>query len=778
MTVWKVGDRDDAGAVGTLVATVVGLFAGLAAWAERRNPRAARSRPAQLAEAAEVLARLVRRQWQDEAALRQLYDPAPLSVLWTDSALPGVSDHRELIGIPITCRADSPEALATAFRGLNRRRLAVLGPAGSGKTTFVVLLTLALLHDRGEGDAEEPVPVLLSLASFDPARETLVEWLRHRIATDYPVLGDVGAYGPSVIDDLLSEQRLLPVLDGLDERPEEGRAAVLTALNETYDPYAPMVLTSRTADYTAAVAEAGVLSGAAVITPHPVRPDDALALLRLATPPGPRQQRWNALADHLSADPEAPAARVLASPLMVALARAVYVDAPGDPAELADTTRFTTPAAVEHHLLDALVPTLYGRARLRYRTGRRWDPERARRTLSHLAAGLHLRGTYDLSWWQLYRTVPVLTSKWVRAALWTAAAALLVCLAGAVARSRPWGYDPVEASGGTLNWIFLNVPTPAAVIVAGALFARARLPWIRVTRVPVTAVLAALCGAAVGVCVSVSFDLVTSYGEVGPLHQAQTALGRLGNNMVHFVLVLLVAGLPRPPDTPNRADFSLHRWRHRLPRALALVLTTALIGASIACASTLGLGDLKTSVNASVLGLACGAAVGSGLAVLRWVKGSSDRRDVLTPSHAIRADRSFAFLTCAVAVTMPVLVTELPPQFGNLVYFGGTDWVSITEWQLVAQCLNTWAFSLVVALNASAWTHYSAARLWLAARRRVPWRLQTFLRDAHRLGILRRVGPVYQFRHARLQHHLAVRQAASLPGPRRPDVSSGYPSRG
>ncbi|MFF5301355.1 hypothetical protein ACFY5F_18530 [Streptomyces sp. NPDC013161] len=31
----------------------------------------------------------------------------------------------------------------------------------------------------------------------------------------------------------------------------------------------------------------------------------------------------------------------------------------------------------------------------------------------------------------------------------------------------------------------------------------------------------------------------------------------------------------------------------------------------------------------------------------------------------------------------------------------------------------------------------------------------TFLDDAHRLGLLRAVGPVYQFRHAEFQDHLA-----------------------
>jgi hypothetical protein len=45
-------------------------------------------------------------------------------------------------------------------------------------------------------------------------------------------------------------------------------------------------------------------------------------------------------------------------------------------------------------------------------------------------------------------------------------------------------------------------------------------------------------------------------------------------------------------------------------------------------------------------------------------------------------------------------------------------------------------------------------RLWLTGN--VPWRMMSFLEDAHRLGLLRQVGPVYQFRHADLQDRLAT----------------------
>ncbi|WP_125644945.1 hypothetical protein [Nonomuraea sp. WAC 01424] len=58
--------------------------------------------------------------------------------------------------------------------------------------------------------------------------------------------------------------------------------------------------------------------------------------------------------------------------------------------------------------------------------------------------------------------------------------------------------------------------------------------------------------------------------------------------------------------------------------------------------------------------------------------------------------------------------------------------------------------------NRHAWLAFTIATAWLALKRRLPWRIMDFLDDAHRLGLLRAVGPVYQFRHAALHDHLAV----------------------
>jgi hypothetical protein len=55
-------------------------------------------------------------------------------------------------------------------------------------------------------------------------------------------------------------------------------------------------------------------------------------------------------------------------------------------------------------------------------------------------------------------------------------------------------------------------------------------------------------------------------------------------------------------------------------------------------------------------------------------------------------------------------------------------------------------------------------RQQLALRRSTPLRLMPCLEDAHRRGVLRQAGAVYQFRHARLQQRLAGEQPKPTPG--------------
>ena len=64
-------------------------------------------------------------------------------------------------------------------------RLVVLGEPGAGKTMAMVRLVLDLLARREPGSL---VPVLASVASWNPESQDLRGWLTGQLMTDYPVL--------------------------------------------------------------------------------------------------------------------------------------------------------------------------------------------------------------------------------------------------------------------------------------------------------------------------------------------------------------------------------------------------------------------------------------------------------------------------------------------------------------------------------------------------------------------------------------------------------------
>ncbi|MFC4517985.1 NACHT domain-containing protein [Streptomyces ehimensis] len=736
---WRADDHA-ADTASAIVAAVVGLFAALAVWAERRTPerRRLRSSTTQLADAQAALARLVTLQWREEALLRQLFDPAPLPVSWSDC--PCLADHREVTGGPVTCRADRTEELAARFRALPRSRLVVLGPAGSGKTTLAILLTLGLLRTRGD---DGPVPVLTSLASFDPARESAREWLARRIAADYPALADTAVYGPTAIEDLLAAHQVLPVLDGLDELPPPAWPTVLAALDATLDADAPLVLTCRTAAYADAVAEAGVLAGAAVIEPAPVRPADAFAMLRVATPPGPRQQGWDLLVENVFRHPEGGAAQALTSPLMVALARAVYADTAHDPAELADRARFPTRDAVEAHLLDALVPSLYARAQ-RQDPQRRWDPERARRYFAYLAGAMQRHSTYDLAWWQLYRWTPVLARRWTRALLGgllaaglTLAAYVLYCLTT----------DAPQWSAPVVYWYAIGL----APAVGSMLYAAGQTRSL-----PLLALYGALGN------LTPVFEVQLIHGFWAP-HTPVYVLEGLGLYGFGFLVVLYGVGPPTPPEAPSRGELGLRHWRRHLPRTVITVLASAAITAlvvtlyvrtRVAWPAGRPVKAFIAEGSAWAYGLEIGALFGVALATLHWVRRPASTQALMTPASSLRADRLVALVTTATAAVLLALPDLVISLTHLSVAPAGSETATLVNY-LTGELPIVGAGGLTLALAGRAWPHYTAARFLLAVQGRLPWHLQEFLEDAHRLGLLRQVGTVYQFRHARVQRTLA-----------------------
>ncbi|WP_406310857.1 NACHT domain-containing protein [Streptomyces thermoviolaceus] len=346
-------------------------------------------------------------QWRAEADAWRMARPAPLPVRWTPSAR-----------VPSTGQslwADTGSSLADTFLGLPHRRLVVLGSGGSGKTVLAVLLTLDLLarklgiasrqghgtEPRNPAQPDTPVPLLLSLESWDTRRLSLAAWLEERLRLDHPGLPFVDGEHPAGL--LVRRRRVLPVLDGLDELPAPRRAEVLDALAEGLGTDGDAVLVSRTDAYEALSASGHALENATVIESLPLRPRDVARYLDQVARHTGRADAWAPLVRALTDEPSGPLAQALSSPLMVWLVRQTYAAAPADPRELVDG-RFPDRRSVETHLLDRIVPAAFPRLPPddgRLHPPRPWDPQRARVWLAFLARQLSRRGESELAWWRL-----------------------------------------------------------------------------------------------------------------------------------------------------------------------------------------------------------------------------------------------------------------------------------------------------------------------------------------------------------------------------------------
>ncbi|MEV6594567.1 NACHT domain-containing protein [Streptomyces acidicola] len=746
------------GVAGTAVGLVVGVASLWMSWLGYRTARREHADSLGLSAMAEELALAARTQWQAEARVRRLNEPYALPVPWrparADVVEPWDIVVRTSTGAPADgaalppAWAGGPEGLAGSDGEIVEvftarvpgRRLLILGEPGAGKTMMLVRLLLGLLQSREPGS---PVPVIFPLASWDPDRRELDAWLAERLATDYPGLAapapTPATGGPGQVTSraraLLDQHLIIPLLDGLDELPAHTRAVALDAVNRTLPPGIPLVLTSRTAEYRAAVdppANAGVpvrLNGAAGIELDAVAPEEAAVYLRRdAGGEGtPSAERWRPVLELLPTD--APVGQALRTPLTLFLARTIYNPRPGerltalpDPAELCDTTRFPTAADVRARLFDGFIPAAY-----RPLPGHqvRWTSRQAQQTLTFLARHLEddLHGGADLAWWQLRLAVPETIQRLLSGAVLGAAMFLLTLL--------------------SFGLTILNLFAEGGLVDLLALFCAA--PTI-------------------------------------PLFLGGWDGGLLGSPL--WMLAVCAAYLPagwllshvfrlRERNTPAlRGRWSWNR------RSLLLGLGTAVL-----------VGTVFDFLLDRVAGVGWGAVAGLVCwLVAAWSAAPADLSSVTSPQELLRQDRracwgfvrTGALLGLLAGLLLGIVVGYLDRNLGD------GDPLGTLVGSAVFGCgIGFWSglvLGLAAALHRTAWGDFTLSRLYLAARYQgaLPRYLMTFLTDAHQVrGVLRQVGPIYQFRHIDLQRRLARHTEApplpALPRAARPEDAEGRP---
>jgi hypothetical protein len=696
----------DASSIVTVVAlptVAIGLYATLTGLVGGRSPE-----PADLDKLADGLAIGVQRQWQAEEGLRRVNDPRSLPVRWqATAAAQAVADAwADVEGLaadgarrrpPDPAGTPTPATdpnqldgefseIADRFLAVPSRRLVIVGEPGAGKSVLALRLVLDLLARRAPSGA---VPVLVSVASWRPIEQDFHDWFVNQLIATYPGLAErvATADGPTTAASaLIAANRIIAIVDGLDEIPTAVRGATLVALNQALSGGHQFVATSRLTDYQLTVdppGRVGVrLTAAAVVEIMPLGASAVRDWLRASAPDPATAAQWTPVTDVLSAAPTGPIGQALRTPLMVSLARTIYTPAPGtptsavrNPGELSDASRFPTREDVEQWLFDGLIPAVYPRHRgVSGPDGKpsRWTSEQADSHHVFLARHLeHRLHTTNLAWWQLARATP--------AALYIVVFGFLGVAIGILIGWSTYGHVGVRGSIQALTfgrtdvggYLYAGTVEGAAIGILAGVAARlgtlSDAPPMRVVlRRPTTASLASavVFGVVLGVVCGVA---VAVGGGVGGGVAVGIAVGIAGG-----VAVGIAANVATDQDA------------------------TKVVSAAASLRD-----DLRSSI---VFGVVFGAAASVAAGVLGGVAGG------IAGGIAFGVAGGIVFGVCAT------------------VFMGGGGAVA-----------------------------FEVACPWLAWKGNLPLAAVEFMIDAHRRGVLRQVGPYYQFRHRDLQRRLATR---------------------
>lgn len=174
----------------------------------------------QLAKIADEIARESIR--QDGLLLAQLLSTDVLDSRPADSNFrPGTSRNSRKFATKRIAATKNFSEITEYYLTQTRKRLVILGAAGSGKTVLAATLTVGLLKQRkaavGSSDYVVPVTCMLYLPSWNPGTVDLTAWLSVQIADRFGLSRKIASR-------LVDGGWIMPVLDGLDEMDSQDQA--------------------------------------------------------------------------------------------------------------------------------------------------------------------------------------------------------------------------------------------------------------------------------------------------------------------------------------------------------------------------------------------------------------------------------------------------------------------------------------------------------------------------------------------------------------------------
>lgn len=697
------GDQSGAIKFWSFALTAVGSVITLLTFATNLL-REARAQPESKDETLRLLAEASRKQWKAAADERRLQNPAPLPVRWRLSSAPvagppSASEYRRFDPLPgLTeiprnrLRNGDQKALHQVYGGLPSGRLLLIGPPGSGKSSAAILLLLDALRFREQVSQENQARIPV------PVLFTLHGWQPNDGTSFTDWMAGKLSETYSMFRGRAGRKRAKDLL-------ENGHLAVfLDGLDEIPESLRPVVLQALAdapvrlvvltrVDAVEHAASTGPLAGAVALELQPVNPSDAAAhLLQALVHPAPAP--WQEISDDLTSTHRRGYASALSQALTTPMTLSLLRDSYGptdDVNDLLNATRFPHATAIEDHLLDSATIAAYTP-----RPGHPRPPytvETARRTLRHLA--LQLKGAVDPS-------PETRDLSWWHSPTWT----------------KPYSRI-IRAVLGT--WL---VHVPVAMVV-----------------------------------------LLLTFTLMG--HHAFGMSDRSSGNVVYLLLraailfgstAALIAGLI---IGFRRALTNIPRQKrlgYRLTRQEAKFGLLVGVAAGLTLGIVLGLaygpvGWLVGGLASGIGGIA--AALAAGLTSHTETSGSA-----FDPLDVWRHDRNAGFIFVLMIVLVVGLVGGIATGLGNASGRGGPaggvmDGIAGGIGDGVLGGLGLGLICVAAGGPGSAFMETFFFCVQLRIQHKLPLRLVAFLEDARKRNLLRTVGPVYQFRHAKLQDRLA-----------------------
>ncbi|GII86155.1 hypothetical protein Ssi03_41450 [Sphaerisporangium siamense] len=423
---------------------------------------------------------------------------------------------------------------------------------------------------------------------------------------------------------------------------------------------------------------------------------------------------WSETLDALRAGSAPALASVAANPLGLWLIRMVYVVPNADPGPLLHD--FRDGGTLRRHLLDHLIdallaarPPVPGQAHggrhpgevgpelvsEPFRPRRAWNAGQVRLWLSHLATLLTRNGTRDLAWWDVARYATTTGRRW------------LLCVVGG--------------------------------LVAGV-----------------------MAGVAAGVLVAVTLNFPSEYSYA--LIWTGIVFGLVVSAVIVFKARGWFAEVPGSADLRLMLALTFSRAyltrRHLRQFAIFFLVMPILLGVVTLVAISLVVFFAEPRL-VGVLGflLLMTCAIVDGVIVfavhVKWVEHPTPLTSATTASSTWRADRNLTVARIVAAGRMLALLAVIAVfAFGFIARASFTHvWPVALQWGVFTALIGGVACGIISGCH-HGWL-VCKATLVTEPSSRLPKKLIPFLEDMHRVGLLRAVGPIYQFRHGEVQDYLA-----------------------